>query len=260
MKNILIIIFFINLSYSQKNIATATYELNRSKNGFNFTARCTSFVDNINKKSLFKLNQYDNLLKNGKKIFDKKENDSIVVVGSTSICTDPKEYYFDFKEKKMVQLLYNVNCKSKVIIENKLEYPKWELKNEFKEISGYKTQKAIATINDRIWTVFFTKDLKENISPWKLVGLPGVIVEATENTSTYTFKLLKVEYNNKIDGVSKPIFKETSSFELYVKKSIKQNREEMIFKLSQLEGVKAEDVEPDTFPLYETIDFIEKRE
>jgi len=259
MKNLLIIIFFINISFSQNKITTATYELNRSKNDYSFTAKCKTYVDNLNKTSLFELNQYDNLLKNGKKIFDKKENDTVVVVGSTSICTDPKEYYFDFRERKLVQLLYNVNCKSKSLIESKLEYPKWEIKNEYKEISGYKTQKATATISDRLWTVYFTKDLKENISPWKLVGLPGVIVEATENTSTYTFKLLKIEYDYKTKKISKPAFKETSTFEQYVKKSVKQNREEMIFKLSQLEGVQANDIEPDTFPLYENIDFIEKR-
>lgn len=259
MKKTIILLFVFNFCLSQQKTIKASYELIREKNGYSFTADGYVLVDNKSKKSIFKLSQYNNLLKNAKKVFDKEENDSIVVVGSTSICTDDKEYYFDFKNKLKKQILYNVNCKSKVLIEEKLTYPKWEILNEFKEISGYKTQKAIATINDRIWTVYFTKDLKENIAPWNLIGLPGAIIEANENSSVYNFKLLKIEYINVENEIVIPSFKTKLSFEEFVKKAVKQNREEMIFKLSQLEGVDAENIEPDTFPLYETLDFIENR-
>ncbi len=257
MKNILMTLLFINITFSQTNAALATYELKRELNGFSFTAKGITTTDNENKISIFKLNQYDNLLKNGKKIFDEELNDTVVVVGSTSICTDPKEYYFNYKEKSLTQLLYNVNCKSKVVIEEKFEYPIWEIQDEFKVISGYKTQKATSFINDRTWTVYFTTEINENIAPWKLIGLPGVIIEATEGNSIYSFKLTKIEYPEINIKILKPSFSEISSFEDFVKISVKEKRDEMIFTLSQLEGVT--DVDPDTFPLYETIDFIERR-
>lgn len=250
------ILLFTCIAYGQTDKIKAEYELVRELNGYKFSAKANLLIDVKTKVSLFRLDQYDNLLKNGRKIIDKESNDTIVVVGSTSICTDPKEYFLDLKNKKQTLLLYNVNCKSKVLIEEKLEVVKWEIHNEFKEISGYKTQKATTFIKDRNWTVFFTKDIKENIAPWLLTGLPGVVVEATENTSVYTFRLLKIEKKSLDFDVKKPLFDKESSFEDYVNKSVKEKREEMVFKLSQNDGI----VDPDTFPLYETIDFIEKRE
>jgi GLPGLI family protein len=255
MKIYILILLFVNLSYSQTNKIMAQYELIRELNGHKFTAQSNVIIDTKSKVSLFQLNQYDNLLKNGQKIIDKATNDTIVVIGSTSICTEPKEYFLDFINKKQTLLLYNVNCKSKVLIEEKLEMPKWEIHNEIKYISGYKTQKATTFINDRTWTVYFTKDIKENIAPWKLIGLPGVIVEATENTTIYKFRLLKIDKSPIKKEIKKPSFDKSSSFESYVKKSVKENRDEMVFKLSQDDAI----VDPDTFPLYETLDFIEKR-
>lgn len=255
MKIYILILLFVNLSYSQTNKIMAQYELIRELNGHKFTAQSNVIIDTKSKISLFQLNQYDNLLKNGQKTIDKETNDTIVVIGSTSICTEPKEYFLDFINKKQTLLLYNVNCKSKVLIEEKLEMPKWEIHNEIKNISGYKTQKATTFINDRTWTVYFTKDIKENIAPWKLIGLPGVIVEATENTTIYKFRLLKIDKSPIKKEIKKPSFDKSSSFESYVKKSVKEKRDEMVFKLSQDEAI----VDPDTFPLYETLDFIEKR-
>jgi GLPGLI family protein len=256
---IILTISFINFTYSQSNFISVNYELTRELNGHIFTAKSNILIDTKNKVSIFKLNQYENLLKNGKKMFDKETNDTIVVLGSTSICTEPKQYFFDFKNKAQTLLLYNVNCKSKVLVEEKLEYPKWQIHNEFKEISGYKTQKATTTINDRTWTVYFTKNIKENIAPWRLFGLPGTIVEATENTSIYKFKLVKIEKDYPNEIIEKPSFNVKSSFENYVLKSVKEKRDEMIYKMSQMEGVNSEDIDPDTFPHSETIDFIEKR-
>ncbi len=259
MKYLLIIIIGLKISHAQTKTISASYILKRELNGFNFTANVNTLIDVKNKVSISKLNQFENLMQGGKKIYDQESKDSAVVIKSSN-CKDPKEYYFDYKEKKMVQILYNSTCKSKVLIDSKWEYPKWELHNEYKEISGYKTQKATAFISDREWTVYFTRDLNENIAPWKLIGLPGVVVEASENTSIYSFKLQKIEYPDKINEITKPVYKNTSSFDDFIKKSVKDSRDEAIFGLSQIEGIIVDEIDPETFPLYETIDFIEKRE
>lgn len=262
MKYIIVIsLIFINfnLAYCQNQILEANYELKRELNGYKFVAKAITTKDNKSKTSLFKLYQFENLMKAGQKIYAEKLKDSAIVVNSGSSCTDPKEYYFANKEKKVTQILHNGNCKSKVLIEEELDYPKWEIQNEFKEISGYKTQKATAFLNDRTWTVYFTKDIKENIAPWKLIGLPGVIVEATENTAVYTFKLIKIQRLDKVEEIIRPTFSVKSSFKDYVSKSIKEERDENIYSLSQIEGITVSDIDPNTFDLTQTIDFIEKR-
>ncbi|NJM80861.1 MAG: GLPGLI family protein [Flavobacterium sp.] len=259
MKNLFFILLLCSFCFGQQKRYRATYELTRSKNNFKFTAQGVTDFDSDKKVSVFKLSQYDNLLKNGKKIFDKEENDSIVVLGSNSICLDNKTYFFDFKSNESTFLLFNVNCKSRVLINEKIFYPKWEIKDEFKTISGYKTQKATAFINDRTWTVYFTKEIKQNIAPWRLIGLPGTIIEAYENTSVYSFKLEKIENISDNINIEAPKYKVKSSFVDFVDKSVKQNKEEMIFKLSQIEDAIIDETDINMFPLYETLDFIEKR-
>ena len=254
-----IIILISTFCFSQNNNYKVTYEFNRKVGNLKFDALGVLEMDVTNSVSKFRLSQYQNLLKNGKKIFDTDRNDSIVILGSSSICTENKIYFYDFKKDSLTSILYNVNCKSKVIIEDKIVNPKWKIFNEYKTISGYKSQKATAFINDRTWTVYFTNKFNLNFAPWRLIGLPGAILEATENYNIYNFKFVKLEKLVDTEKITKPKFNIKSSFEEFVKKSVKQQKDEMIFKLSQMDGIKIEDIDVNSFPPYETLDFVEKK-
>ncbi len=65
----------------------------------------------------------------------------------------------------------------------------WELKNSFKKIAGYKSQKAVGKFRGRTWTVWFAKDIPHPFGPYLLHGLPGMILEA----STYHFLYVATE-------------------------------------------------------------------
>ncbi|TVZ27865.1 GLPGLI family protein [Gillisia sp. Hel_I_86] len=263
MKKIFLVLLIPCYCLSQNNISTLNYDLIRTKGQFTFNADGILEIDSKNNISKFKLSQYVNLLKPDDFVKDiTTENDSIKVVGAKKICQDDKIYYNDFKKDSTYSILYDTRCKSKVLIKDIINYPKWEIKNEFKKIGDYNVQKATAFINDRTWTAFFTNELGINGGPWKLIGLPGLVLEATatENTSTYEFRLTKINKNIECFEITKPYYKNQTTFNEFEKKSIERYKEQMFFIFSQVPGALVDEIDKNSFKLYETLDFIEKRD
>lgn len=67
------------------------------------------------------------------------------------------------------------------------EKPEWEITDESKDIIGYQCFKATADYRGRRWTAWFTPEIPVQDGPWKLCGLPGLILEAEDNHSEYHF-------------------------------------------------------------------------
>lgn len=67
------------------------------------------------------------------------------------------------------------------------EKPEWEVTDESKEILGYECFKATTDYRGRKWTAWFTPDIPVQDGPWKLCGLPGLILEAYDASGGYHF-------------------------------------------------------------------------
>lgn len=63
----------------------------------------------------------------------------------------------------------------------------WTLVNEFRKIGSFTCQKAQTVIKGREYTVWFTKEIPHSAGPWKLAGLPGLILEAVSTDQKYQF-------------------------------------------------------------------------
>lgn len=68
------------------------------------------------------------------------------------------------------------------------EKPVWTTTNESKEILGYECFKATTDYRGRRWTAWFTPEIPVLEGPWKLCGLPGLILEAYDTNKDYVFE------------------------------------------------------------------------
>ncbi|WP_262385587.1 GLPGLI family protein [Amniculibacterium sp. G2-70] len=92
--------------------------------------------------------------------------------------------------------------------------PNWKTSTETKEILGYKCKKASTNFRGRDWIVWYTTELPNMIFPWKLTGLPGAILEATEGDKLFSFKINNLILNYKNDILEDEIkFFEKNSIE-----------------------------------------------
>lgn len=101
---------------------------------------------------------------------------------------------------------------------------KWILSSETKKIGSFLCQKATTKFRGRSYIAWYSKDLPLSFGPWKLNGLPGLILEAhdTGRMLVITSNKLKVSKKNdacKINLDKKELIKALSILE-YDQKAI----------------------------------------
>lgn len=83
------------------------------------------------------------------------------------------------------------------IYEDTLNAQNWVIQDSSKLILGHECQKAVCHYRGHCWTAWFAMDIPITDGPWKLCGLPGLIMEATSEDNSHTFKLLGLERVSK---------------------------------------------------------------
>lgn len=69
----------------------------------------------------------------------------------------------------------------------------WTLTNEKKQLDNLTLQKATTTWGARNWIAWFAKDIPFQEGPYKFHGLPGMIVEVSDDQNNYKFSRAKSE-------------------------------------------------------------------
>lgn len=68
----------------------------------------------------------------------------------------------------------------------------WQLEDGDSIVCDYPCQKAVACFRGRTWHVWYTTELPYQEGPWKLCGLPGVIMKAEDASGDFCFEAIAV--------------------------------------------------------------------
>nr|WP_294793936.1 GLPGLI family protein [uncultured Mucilaginibacter sp.] len=79
------------------------------------------------------------------------------------------------------------------LVEGEIEKIDWKILKDTLNFSGLRAQKATTTYKGRNWIAWFAPELPFTTGPWKLNGLPGLIIEAYDDKKDVQFKFAGVE-------------------------------------------------------------------
>lgn len=105
------------------------------------------------------------------------------------------DYFFFPNEHKMFSKEKLVN---NYIIEEAATQINWKIANDTMSFSGVHCQKATTHFKGRNWIAWFATEIPFQSGPWKLNGLPGLIIEAFDEKKEVKFEFAGLE--NVTDG------------------------------------------------------------
>lgn len=76
----------------------------------------------------------------------------------------------------------------------------WEISDSVRTVLGYDCQMASADFHGRRWTAWFTPEIPLQEGPWKMSGLPGLILKARTNDGLYIFTATGLQQTDKAIG------------------------------------------------------------
>lgn len=77
-----------------------------------------------------------------------------------------------------------------------LERPQWNICDSICNILNYDCIMATTKFRGRHWTVFFTPEIPIQEGPWKLCGLPGIILKAHDSKGQYEYEAIELIIGN----------------------------------------------------------------
>lgn len=82
------------------------------------------------------------------------------------------------------------------VYEEDIETPVWEITDSVRTILDYECQLAFTDFRGRRWSAWFAPDIPVSEGPWKLSGLPGLILEAYDAKRHYVFTATGIVKDN----------------------------------------------------------------
>jgi len=104
-----------------------------------------------------------------------------------------KQVYFD---RKSDSLWWNKKYKESIYGIEKRTPIKWSLENETKKIGDFNCKKAVGDFRGRQYTAWYTVEIPVPYGPWKLLGLPGLILEVYDTNKELYIYFKNIEYPN----------------------------------------------------------------
>lgn len=142
---------------------------------------------------------------------------SIAIPTSTSAKGNIKmDFYRNYPAGKSTFL--DKVFREKFRITEPLEQPQWDIiADSTKQILDYHCQMARCSFKGRTWTAWFTTDIPLDNGPWKLCGLPGLILRAYDAKQQYIFDCVGMKQAKEGENITYD-----SKFDKYVSATMKE--------------------------------------
>lgn len=96
-------------------------------------------------------------------------------------------------------------AKKKCVINDTLPNIDWKIFEDNRQIGKFKCKKATGEFRGRTYNVWFTLDIPISTGPYKLTGLPGLILEAKSQDGRVNFLFKKLELSSDFEyNLTKP--------------------------------------------------------
>lgn len=104
------------------------------------------------------------------------------------------DYYFDqtvFQNVPQDNItVYSVITPDSYTYTENIPNINWTLSDETDTVCGYVCKRATGEYGGRVWTVWYTSDIPVTFGPWKLCGLPGLVLSATDGEGIHHFEAI----------------------------------------------------------------------
>lgn len=191
MKNILLFTFtlFILFSYSQKKCGNVNYEYILPAERLIIKQSTLFFNDSTSK---FVFDKMDNT--NTSESIVKPDGNSISLSFSSND-EQGSSVFRNFRTKKiLVREAKTDKLFDSYLYEDNWLQINWEITSDTLSIANFKCIKAIGAFRGRTYTAWFTTDIPFPFGPWKLYGLPGLILQAEDSEKRFKATFKSISY------------------------------------------------------------------
>ena len=110
-------------------------------------------------------------------------------------------YFFDFLNNELT--VREIVFIRPYLYQEPIPRIKWQISNEQKEIGKFTCIRADGEFRGRKYTAWFTTEIPVPLGPWKLNGLPGLILEAYDSKQEVSFVAKSVQIPIQDEDISK---------------------------------------------------------
>ena len=101
--------------------------------------------------------------------------------------------YIGYPRKDKMTVTMNLECAGGLKYEENVPKLDWVLSDETRTVGGHQCRKAECDFRGRSYEVWYAPDIPISLGPWKLGGLPGLIMEESDSTKQFVLSFKGIE-------------------------------------------------------------------
>jgi GLPGLI family protein len=141
----------------------------------------------------------------GKAVIDAATGEVSNKNGNTQELRFYTHYFHDLSAGNMIS---THTIDQPVFVKEQMNQMQWKFTQQTDSILGYQCSKATTSFRGREYTAWFTTQLPFKASPWKIHGLPGVVLKFSSNDDFISAEAVKLKISNATQALVNPNAKE----------------------------------------------------